>query len=52
MNDEKFWNETYYKELPVICYDAQYNKHCNGNNIIRCYSWYDIYEKLSGFNKG
>lgn len=21
------------KELPVICYDAQYNKHCNNNNI-------------------
>lgn len=37
------------KKLPVICYDAQYNKHCNGNNIIRCYSWYDIYEKLRNF---
>lgn len=26
----------------VICYDTSYNKDCCGENIYRCYSWYDI----------
>lgn len=34
------------KLIPVICYDANYNKECRGNNITRCYSWYDIYNTL------
>ena len=34
-------------KIPVICFHAGYNKKCNGNNIIRCYSWYDIYAKLN-----
>ena len=29
-------------KIPVICFHANYNEKCNGNNIIRCYSWYDI----------
>lgn len=33
--------------IPVICYHASYNKSCVGNNIIRCYSWYDIYSKIN-----
>ncbi len=33
-------------KIPVICYDAQYNKGCIGPNIVRCYSWYDIYNKI------
>ena len=32
--------------LPVICFHAGYNKECKGKNIIRCYSWYDIYAKI------
>ncbi len=32
--------------IPVICYDARYNKMCDGKNILRCYSWYDIYDKI------
>lgn len=32
--------------IPVICFNAGYNKECDGNNIIRCYSWYDIYNKI------
>ena len=32
-------------EIPVICYHANYNEQCNGKNIYRCYSWYDIYRK-------
>ena len=35
------------KIVKVICYNTEYNKECNGNNIIRCYSWYDIYDKIS-----
>lgn len=31
------------KILPVICFDASYNKSCIGNNIYRVYTWYDIY---------
>lgn len=33
--------------IPVICYDAGYNKECFGSNVYRCYSWYDIYKKIN-----
>lgn len=29
--------------IPVICFHAGYNKECEGKNIYRAYSWYDIY---------
>lgn len=32
--------------IPVICYHAEYNKNCISDKIIRCYSWYDIYNKI------
>lgn len=35
------------KIVPVICYNAEYNRNCNGNNITRCYSWYDIYRIIN-----
>lgn len=38
-------------QLPVICFHAGYNERCNGNNIIRCYSWYDIYYKIKNLDK-
>ena len=34
-------------KIPVICFHAGYNKNCDGSNIIRCYSWYDIYAKIN-----
>ena len=34
------------KVVPMICYDAQYNRDCDGENIIRCYSWWDIYRVI------
>lgn len=34
------------KKIPVICFDARYNQQCSGNNIYRCYSWYDIYSTI------
>ncbi len=37
--------------IPVICFHAGYNKNCKGNNIFRCYSWYDIYSKISSIKK-
>lgn len=37
--------------IPVICFHARYNKNCKGNNIFRCYSWYDIYSKISSIKK-
>ena len=33
-------------KIPVMCFHAGYNKNCTGKNIIRCYSWYDIYRKV------
>ncbi len=38
--------------IPVICYNTTYNQSCNGTNIIRCYSWYDIYKHINKFYEG
>ena len=47
MIEDKVENiNTISKEIPVICFDSRYNKECKGKNIYRCYSWYDIYEKI------
>lgn len=35
-------------KIPVICFNAGYNKNCSGKNIYRAYSWYDIYNLISG----
>ena len=32
------------KKIPVICYNNTYNETTSGKNIIRAYSWYDIYK--------
>ncbi len=39
------------KYLQVFCYDTSYNRNCKNNNIIRCFSWYDIYKKLKEIKK-
>ncbi len=41
------------KYIPVICFHADYNEKCVGDNITTCYSWYDIYSKIimKKFNK-
>ena len=36
--------------IPVICYNAEYNKNCIDNKIIRCYSWYDIYSNINNLD--
>lgn len=43
--------ESLSQEIPVICYHAEYNEQCIGNNIITCYSWYDIYAKIQEMKK-
>ena len=37
-------------EIPVICYDHPFNETIVKDNIYRCYSWYDIYEKIKEIN--
>ena len=39
------------EHLPVICYDAGYNKNYNGSKIYRCYSWYQIYQTINMIEK-
>ena len=34
--------------LPVICFHAGYNKHCENDNIYRAYTRYDIYNLING----
>lgn len=34
------------KELPVICVHTSYNQKCQGKNIYRAYTWYDVYLHL------
>lgn len=31
------------EHIPVLCFDAPYNKEANNENITRVYSWYQIY---------
>lgn len=34
-------------KIPVLCFNAKYNLDINNKNIIRVYSWYDIYQKIN-----
>lgn len=36
------------KVIPVLCFNAGYNKDCIGRNIYRVYNWYDIYNLING----
>lgn len=39
------------EKIPTFCYNADYNKGVEGENITRVYSWYDIYDKINKMNK-
>ena len=45
-------NPIFFKEsapvlnIPLLCFDAPYNKECSANNIIRVYSWYDVLKTI------
>lgn len=34
------------EKIPTLCYNAEYNKGIEGDNVTRVYSWYDIYDKI------
>ena len=34
------------KIIPVMVFDAPYNQNCSGKNVIRVYSWYQIYQEI------
>ena len=34
------------KIIPVMVFDAPYNIGCTGKNVIRVYSWYQIYQEI------
>ena len=34
------------KIIPVMVFDAPYNGGCTGKNVIRVYSWYQIYQEI------
>lgn len=34
------------KIIPVMVFDAPYNQGCAGKNVIRVYSWYQIYQEI------
>lgn len=34
------------KIIPVMVFDAPYNQGCTGKNVIRVYSWYQIYQEI------
>lgn len=38
-------------KIPVICYDHKHNKKCQGENIIRCYGWYEIYKEIENIKR-
>lgn len=35
------------KIIPVVCFNAGYNKSCYGKNIFRVYTWYDVYYQIT-----
>ena len=35
------------KIIPVVCFNAAYNKMCSGKNIFRAYTWYDVYYQIT-----
>jgi len=43
--------ETLSKEFPVICFDAKYNRDITEDNVVRCYSFYNIYEAIHDMMK-
>lgn len=35
------------KKIPMICMHADYNARVRGNNVIRCHTWYEVYNRIS-----
>ena len=35
------------KQIPMICFHSNYNAKVRGKNIIRCHTWYEVYNRIS-----
>lgn len=35
------------KVIPMICMHADYNAKVSGKNIIRCHTWYEVYNRIN-----
>jgi len=35
------------KEIPMICFHSNYNAKVRGKNIIRCHTWYEVYNRIN-----
>ncbi len=46
IEDKKSNVEDISKIIPVMVFDAPYNQDCVGRNVIRVYSWYQIYQEI------
>lgn len=51
IEDSPYNIEQVSKHIPMICMHADYNAKISGQNIIRCHSWYEVYDKLNKFNE-
>ncbi|MCL2382910.1 MAG: hypothetical protein FWC79_01770 [Oscillospiraceae bacterium] len=51
IEDEPKCIDSVSKGIPVICFNAKYNEKCEGENIFRCYSWYDVYNTIVEVSK-
>jgi uncharacterized HAD superfamily protein len=36
------------RHMKVICFDAPYNRNCEGENIMRAKDWDEVYELVGG----
>ena len=46
IEDKKSNIEMIKKIIPVFVFDTPYNQDCEGTNVIRVYSWYQIYQEI------
>ncbi len=35
------------KKIPMICMHADYNTKVRGKNVVRCHSWYEVYNRIN-----
>jgi uncharacterized HAD superfamily protein len=35
------------KEIPMICFHSSYNEKLRGKNIVRCHTWYEVYNRIN-----
>ena len=35
------------KQVPMICFHSNYNAKVRGKNIVRCHTWYEVYNRIN-----